>query len=639
MTEAQLSAAEDVCGPYVWGVYDLLVLPPSFPFGGMENPCLTFVTPTLIAGDRSLVDVIAHEIAHSWTGNLVTNSNFEHFWLNEGFTVFVERKIVGRLHGEPFRHFAAIGGKTYLADTIESMGASNPLTSLMPDLTGIDPDDSFSTVPYEKGQAFLWYLEELVGGPGEFDPFLKSYIANFQYRSIETDDFVQYLKHYFQNTAAAEKLEKVDWQTWFHSPGMPPTFANYDDSLAVPCKALCQLWSDWNNKGCPEPISMSPEDLKTLSPSQIQEFLAQLLLGPPLSCQTIEKMQQIYGLNGVQNAEIKLSWCIPARHVYNVIFLVNCWCCRINIFSTMAEEEAIFDPSLKKKKKKAKKTPFDFDAALAGGTAGNEPAEVEVGKENENPEEEEIKEVDDLDLESFGKKKKKSKKKAFPIEDLEVASPEVEGQDGEAVEDQEDLDLDFSKSLKKKKKKKITGAVEEEKDEKEESTGVAWTTDGDYTYDELLNRVFNIMREKNPEMVAGEKKKFTMRPPQVVRIGTKKTSFANFSEICKMLHRQPKHVLAFLLAELGTSGSVDGNNQLIIKGRFQQKQMENVLRRYVKEYVTCHTCRSPDTILQKDTRLFFLQCETCGSRCSVASIKSGFQAVTGKRAAIRAKTA
>ncbi|KAK4002159.1 eukaryotic translation initiation factor 2 subunit 2 [Daphnia magna] len=305
----------------------------------------------------------------------------------------------------------------------------------------------------------------------------------------------------------------------------------------------------------------------------------------------------------------------------------------------MAEEEAIFDPSLKKKKKKAKKTPFDFDAALAGGTAGNEPAEVEVGKENENPEEEEIKEVDDLDLESFGKKKKKSKKKAFPIEDLEVASPEVEGQDGEAVEDQEDLDLDFSKSLKKKKKKKITGAVEEEKDEKEESTGVAWTTDGDYTYDELLNRVFNIMREKNPEMVAGEKKKFTMRPPQVVRIGTKKTSFANFSEICKMLHRQPKHVLAFLLAELGTSGSVDGNNQLIIKGRFQQKQMENVLRRYVKEYVTCHTCRSPDTILQKDTRLFFLQCETCGSRCSVASIKSGFQAVTGKRAAIRAKTA
>lgn len=164
-------------------------------------------------------------------------------------------------------------------------------------------------------------------------------------------------------------------------------------------------------------------------------------------------------------------------------------------------------------------------------------------------------------------------------------------------------------------------------------------SDRDYTYDELLQRVFNIMREKNPDMVAGEKKKLVMRPPQVLKVGTKKSSFANFLEICKMLHRQPKHVQAFLLAELGTSGSVDANNQLIIKGRFQQKQIENVLRRYIKEYVTCHTCRSPDTILQKDTRLFFLQCEKCGSRCSVVSIKSGFQAVTGKRAAIRAKIA
>jgi len=308
----------------------------------------------------------------------------------------------------------------------------------------------------------------------------------------------------------------------------------------------------------------------------------------------------------------------------------------------MAEEEAIFDPSLKKKKKK-KKMPFDPDAAFADGAA--EPADgAEVGKENENPEEEERKELQvddlDLDLDTFGKKKKKGKKKPFVMDDVETALPEVEAEaPEEPMEEQEDLDLEFSMTTKKKKKKKPTALLEEEKEDREDEDGVAWAAEGDYTYDELLTRVFNIMREKNPELMAGEKKRFTMRPPQVVKIGTKKTSFANFSEICKMLHRQPKHVLAFLLAELGTSGSVDGNNQLIIKGRFQQKQMENVLRRYVKEYVTCHTCRSPDTILQKETRLFFLQCETCGSRCSVASIKSGFQAVTGKRAAIRAKTA
>jgi len=305
----------------------------------------------------------------------------------------------------------------------------------------------------------------------------------------------------------------------------------------------------------------------------------------------------------------------------------------------MAEEEAIFDASLKKKKKK-KKTPFDIDSAF-DGAAGSSPAENLTTVDNDMTEDAEVKELDDLDLDSFGKKKKKTKKKAFPMDDMETPQPDApEGQEGEGG-DEEELDLDFSKiGMKKKKKKKITGLSPEEKDEpNDENAGVSYSVEGDYTYDELLARVFNIMREKNPEMVAGEKKKFTMRPPQVVRIGTKKTSFANFSEICKTLHRQPKHVLAFLLAELGTSGSVDGNNQLIIKGRFQQKQMENVLRRYVKEYVTCHTCRSPDTILQKDTRLFFLQCETCGSRCSVASIKSGFQAVTGKRAAIRAKTA
>lgn len=315
----------------------------------------------------------------------------------------------------------------------------------------------------------------------------------------------------------------------------------------------------------------------------------------------------------------------------------------------MTEEDAIFDPSLKKKKKK-KKTTFDIDAALS------EPLTDTV--EPSSPDPAALIDDDDtnvdLDLETFGKKKKK-KKKPFNMEELEGALPidnkeeqttEMGQMQEEVIDDNFDLDMDFSKTKKKKKKKKdldeLMAETDDKQDDKEnvEDTSTTWSgSDRDYTYDELLHRVFEIMRDKNPDMVAGKKQKFVMRPPQVVRIGTKKTSFANFTEICKTLHRQPKHLLDFLLAELGTSGSVDGNNQLIIKGRFQQKQIENVLRRYIKEYVTCHTCRSPDTILQKDTRLFFLQCETCGSRCSVASIKSGFQAVTGKRAAIRAKTA
>ncbi|XP_050587690.1 eukaryotic translation initiation factor 2 subunit 2 isoform X1 [Bombus affinis] len=316
----------------------------------------------------------------------------------------------------------------------------------------------------------------------------------------------------------------------------------------------------------------------------------------------------------------------------------------------MTEEDSVFDPTLKKKKKK-KKTTFDLDAAFNEGGSTGDAMEATGDKENQEPEPSMPAEDDEaLDLENFGRKKKK-KKKAFNLDELDAALPDtkkedvVEQQTEEVVvDDTFDLDMDFSKTKKKKKKKKDLDelvAEEERKDiEDKENEETSWVgSDRDYTYDELLVRVFNIMREKNPDMVAGKKQKFVMRPPQVVRIGTKKTSFANFTEICKTLHRQPKHLLDFLLAELGTSGSVDGNSQLIIKGRFQQKQIENVLRRYIKEYVTCHTCRSPDTILQKDTRLFFLQCETCGSRCSVASIKSGFQAVTGKRAAIRAKTA
>ncbi|XP_076753618.1 eukaryotic translation initiation factor 2 subunit beta isoform X2 [Xylocopa sonorina] len=317
----------------------------------------------------------------------------------------------------------------------------------------------------------------------------------------------------------------------------------------------------------------------------------------------------------------------------------------------MTEEDSVFDPTLKKKKKK-KKTTFDLDAAFNEAGSTGDAMETSGDKENQEPEPPVPAEDDDtLDLENFGRKKKK-KKKAFNLDELDTALPDtkkediVEQQTEEvAVDDTFDLDMDFSKTKKKKKKKKDLDELVAEEERKEiedkenEDTSLWVGSDRDYTYDELLVRVFNIMREKNPDMVAGKKQKFVMRPPQVVRIGTKKTSFANFTEICKTLHRQPKHLLDFLLAELGTSGSVDGNSQLIIKGRFQQKQIENVLRRYIKEYVTCHTCRSPDTILQKDTRLFFLQCETCGSRCSVASIKSGFQAVTGKRAAIRAKTA
>ncbi|CAG8445975.1 2459_t:CDS:10 [Funneliformis mosseae] len=164
--------------------------------------------------------------------------------------------------------------------------------------------------------------------------------------------------------------------------------------------------------------------------------------------------------------------------------------------------------------------------------------------------------------------------------------------------------------------------VEGELDTKEIKIEETWlSSDRDYTYQELLGRVFQTLRQNNPEL-AGEKKRYTIVPPSVHREGNKKTIFANVADICKRMHRQPEHVIQFLFTELGTSGSIDGSQRLVIKGRFQQKQIENVLRRYIVEYVTCKTCKSPDTILTKENRIFFQQCESCGSTRSVSAIKS-----------------
>jgi len=304
----------------------------------------------------------------------------------------------------------------------------------------------------------------------------------------------------------------------------------------------------------------------------------------------------------------------------------------------MAEDEGMaFDPSLKKKKKKKKA--FDLDAALAedGSAAPAAPAgeEVPVAKPVK------VKQASEENV------------PAFDEADADRAA-EKAGRKAEAL-NMDDLDLDNLDSFgdkKKKKKKKRKGDVDgildgadgagaeggDENQENQGGSGDPWTgSDRDYTYDELLKRVFTIIQEKNPEMQARHTKGFVMRPPQVVRSGTKKTAFVNFMDIAKALHRQPKHLLAFLQAELGTVGTIDGSNQLILKGKFQQRNIETVLRKYIKEYVFCHTCRSPDTILNKADRIFFLQCMTCHSKCSVQSIKTGFQAVTGKRSAMRAK--
>jgi len=201
------------------------------------------------------------------------------------------------------------------------------------------------------------------------------------------------------------------------------------------------------------------------------------------------------------------------------------------------------------------------------------------------------------------------------------------------AEKEEEFTFDMTMK-KKKKKKKAEEAVEGEKDDEASATGDAKVPEAAmgaaYTYQELLARAFRLLREHNPDL-DGERKKFTIVPPIIGREGSKKTAFTNIADLSRRMRRPVEHVTSFILTELGTTGSVDANERLIIKGRFQQIQMENVLRRYIGEYVTCKTCRSPETQLTKENRLFFIKCESCESSRSVATIRAGFKAQTGRR--------
>ncbi|KAJ3010494.1 Leukotriene A-4 hydrolase [Thoreauomyces humboldtii] len=317
-TEEFISTGEDLLTPYDWGIYDLLVLPASFPYGGMENPCLTFVTPTLLAGDRSLVDVVAHEIAHSWMGNLVTAQNWESFWLNEGFTVFIERKIIGRLQGQSHLEFDAIIGYKALQEAVDHYDEIKrpEFTCLCPRLHGEDPDEAFSSVPYEKGFNFLFYLEKALGGAAVFEPYLKAHVTRFAHKSINTDDFKAYLYEFF--ASKKDILDKVDWKAWFHTPGMPPVDNHFDDSLAKACQGLA------------DSLTKTPEDpnpkfdkpaFEAFTSGQKVMFLEKLLQKPVLPHPLLAGMQEAYGLADVKNAEIRFRWqwlCLNAG--YTAVF-------------------------------------------------------------------------------------------------------------------------------------------------------------------------------------------------------------------------------------------------------------------------------------------------------------------------------
>ncbi|AYA36238.1 M1 family peptidase [Hymenobacter oligotrophus] len=294
--EQMVAAAEELYGPYRWERYDLLVLPPSFPFGGMENPRLTFVTPTILAGDRSLTSLVAHELAHSWSGNLVTNATWNDFWLNEGFTVYFERRIMERLYGRPYADMLQVLGQTALHHTIAELGADSPDTHLHLQLAGRDPDEGLNEIAYEKGNYLLLTLEQLVGR-GKLDAFITQYFAEHAFQSMDTAHFVGYLRRNLLEQIPGTEAQ-LQLEQWINAPGIPPVAPPVQSERFAGVEAALQSWRH----------GATPTSLETGTWST-HEWV-HFLHGIPehITAEQLADLDNAFGFTNSGNAEILTAW-------------------------------------------------------------------------------------------------------------------------------------------------------------------------------------------------------------------------------------------------------------------------------------------------------------------------------------------
>ena len=290
-TEKMMQAVEPLFGPYRWGRYDILVLPPSFPFGGMENPRLTFATPTLLAGDRSLVSVIAHELAHSWSGNLVTNATWRDFWLNEGFTVYLENRIQEAVFGVERSAMEAALEVTHLEEEMAELPDHDEVLHV--NLDGRDPDEGFTLVPYVKGMLLLRTLERAVGRE-KWDRFLREYFDRFAFQSITTADFLSHLRENLPEAAAA-----VDLEAWTEQAGLPADAARPVSDALARVDAAREGWLAGEVPAAELPFGGW----------STQERL-QLLTGLPdeVSSERMAELDAAFGLTASANAEVIARW-------------------------------------------------------------------------------------------------------------------------------------------------------------------------------------------------------------------------------------------------------------------------------------------------------------------------------------------
>jgi len=313
-----VDAAEKLYGPYAWGQYDLIILPPSFPFGGMENPRLTFATPTILAGDRSLTSLVAHELAHSWSGNLVTNATWNDFWMNEGFTVYFENRIMEALYGKEFADMQRILGQESMKETIKELGDTSADTRLKLELTDRDPDDGVSDIAYEKGNNLLLVIEREVGRE-KFDVFLKNYFAKHAFSTITTEQFLEYYRKNLLSDST-EEAKRINIMQWIYEPGLPDNYVRISSSRFAEVDMQVERLKNGTN----------PSDLSTKN-FTTNEWLRFLnTLPETVSSEQMKALDDAFHFTSSGNSEILFAWfehVIPSNYTlaYNSLenFLVN----------------------------------------------------------------------------------------------------------------------------------------------------------------------------------------------------------------------------------------------------------------------------------------------------------------------------
>jgi leukotriene-A4 hydrolase len=295
--DKMMDITQDLFGPYRWDRYDVLVLPPSFPFGGMENPRLTFATPTILAGDKSLVSLIAHEMAHSWSGNLVTNATWSDFWLNEGYTVYIERRIIEQIYGKDRADMEAVLGRQQLDEEMAHLAPRDQVLHI--DLKGRDPDDGATSVPYEKGYLFLLQLEKTFGRD-RFDNYLRSYFDRYSFQSITTETALAYLKETLFDPHP-ELAEQIPLGNWISGPGLPVGAPRVHSVLFDKVDEAAKAW-----------IAGS-DGIAANSSLSTQEWLRFLNQMPPnLGPAGMKRIDDKFHLTSSRNDEILAQWLLMA---------------------------------------------------------------------------------------------------------------------------------------------------------------------------------------------------------------------------------------------------------------------------------------------------------------------------------------